>query len=115
MKRLLLVLAILAATATPSRADDFWRESGRACFFGAAVLGVSAAMVLYPAVASGATTLPATTLVVGNTIFGCGLGMVGAMAAYGFGALYDKLVPTETAPAMPTIPGVPQKSRDSVT
>ena len=48
-------------------------------------------MVLYPAVASGATTLPATTLVIGNTIFGCGLGMVGAMAAYGFGALYDKL------------------------
>ena len=56
MKRLLLVLVILAATASPSRADDFWRESGRACFFGAAVLGVSAAMVLYPAVASGATT-----------------------------------------------------------
>ncbi len=115
MKRLLLALVFLVATATPSHADDFWRESGRACFFGAAALGVSAAMVLYPAVASGATTLPATTLVIGNTIFGCGLGMVGAMAAYGFSALYDRLNPTETIPAMPMGPTVPQKSRDSVT
>ena len=114
MKRLLLVLVILAATATPGRASDFWRESGRACFFGAAVLGTSAALVLYPAVASGATTLPATTLVIGNTIFGCGLGMIGAMAAYGFGALYDQLAPTESAPAAPHAP-VPQRSKDSVT
>lgn len=111
MKRVLLVLAILVATASPSRANDFWRESGQACFFGAAVLGVSAAMVLYPAVASGAATLPATTLVIGNTVFGCGLGMVGAMAAAGFRALYDRLTPDETVPA----PLAPQKSRDSVT
>ncbi len=114
MKRVLLILAILVATASPSRADDFWRESGRACFFGASVLGVSAAMVLYPAVASGAA-VPATTLVIGNTIFGCGLGMVGAIAAYGFGAIYDRLSPTETLPALPMGPAVPRKSRDSVT
>jgi len=111
MKRLLLVLAILAATASPSRASDFWRESGQACFFGAAVLGVSAAMVLYPAVASGATTLPATTLVIGNTIFGCGLGLVGSMAAAGFRALYDGMGSSDAAPA----PVAPPKSRGSVT
>ncbi len=95
MKRLLLVLAILVATTGVSRASDFWRDSGQACFFGATVLGISAAMVLYPAVADGVTTLPATTLVVGNAIFGCGLGLLGSTAAWGFGALYDRLVPSD--------------------
>ncbi len=111
MKRMLLVLILLATTSSPSHAEDFWRESGRACFFGASVLGVSAAMVLYPAVASGAT-VPATTLVIGNAIFGCGLAMIGTMASYGFGALYDRINPSEPVPNSPM---VPQKSRDSVT
>jgi hypothetical protein len=117
MRKLLLVLAIVVATTAPSHASDFWRESGQACFFGAAVLGVSAAMVLYPAVASGATTLPAATLVIGNTIFGCGLGMVGSMAAYGFRSVYDRVVPTETEPAVApqTAPVPPPKNRGSVT
>jgi hypothetical protein len=95
MKRLLLVLVILCATATPSRADDFLRNAGQSCFFGAAVLGGSAALVLYPAVANGATTLPATALVISNTIFGCGLGLLGSVAAYGFAAIYDRLAPPE--------------------
>ena len=113
MKRLLLVLAILLATTTPSHADGFWRESGRACVFGATVLGVSAAIMLYPALASGAATVPATTLVVGNTVFGCGLGMIGSMAAFGFGALYDSLDRTEPLPV--PAPPPPPKSRNSVT
>jgi len=58
MKRLLLVLVILCATATPSRADDFLRNAGQSCFFGAAVLGGSAALVLYPAVANPARHRP---------------------------------------------------------
>ncbi len=95
MKRLLLALIILYATTAPSLADDFLRNAGQSCFFGAAVLGGSAALVLYPAAASGSTTLPVTALVIGNTIFGCGLGILGSVAAYGFGALYDRLVPPE--------------------
>jgi hypothetical protein len=96
MKRLLLVLVILCATTAPGRADDLLRNAGQSCFFGAAVLGGSAAVVLYSAAAGGATTLPITALVISNTIFGCGLGILGSVAAYGFGALYDRLVPPET-------------------
>ncbi|MEI8396844.1 MAG: hypothetical protein WCF85_19080 [Rhodospirillaceae bacterium] len=113
MKRLLPVLVILfAITATPSRADEFWRSTGQSCFFGAAVLGISAAMVLYPALISSATTLPATTLVFGNGVFGCGLGMIGTFAAHGFDALYDRLFASPPGPA-PFAP--PLKSRGSVT
>ncbi len=96
MKRLLLVLVILCATSTPSRADDLLRNAGESCFFGAAVLGGSAAMVLYPAAANGATALPVTAIVISNTIFGCGLGILGTVAAYSFGVLYDRLVPPES-------------------
>jgi hypothetical protein len=118
MKRLLLALVILAAVTAPAQADSFWRDSGRACFFGAAVLGISAAMVLYPAVASGATTLPATALVVGNTVFGCGLGMVGSVAAYSFDALYEKLFSDGAAAPLDSEPAPPppvRKNQGSVT
>ncbi|MEI6985323.1 MAG: hypothetical protein WCK65_04270 [Rhodospirillaceae bacterium] len=117
MRRLLLVLAVLVATSSPSQADEFWRDSGQACFFGATVLGISAAMLLYPAVASAATTLPATTLVIGNVVFGCGLAMIGSMAAYGFGAIYDSLAsPSESAAAPAKVPvRDPAKSKDSAT
>jgi hypothetical protein len=114
MKRLLLALVILAAVAAPARAQDFWRDSGRACFFGAAVLGVSAALVLYPALAAGATTLPAASLVVGNTVFGCGLGMIGSMASYSFDALYERLF-TEIPPPPPAPPPALRRNQGSVT
>ncbi len=98
IRRLLLALAILCMTSTASRADDFFRGAGESCFFGAAVLGGSAAVALYPMAANGATGLPVTAIVISNALFGCGLGLLGSVAAYGFGALYDQVAPTETLP-----------------
>ncbi|MEI6413001.1 MAG: hypothetical protein WCP34_01920 [Pseudomonadota bacterium] len=94
MKIWLPGLTLLLATLAPlthAAESDFWRDTGRACLVGGGVMGASSALVLYPAVASGATTLPATTLIVTNTLFGCGMGMAGMMLAYGTGAVYDKL------------------------
>lgn len=120
MRKLLLVLVVLASglavgTGSARAEGDFWRESGRACVFGGAVLGISAALVLYPAIVSGATTLPASTLIIGNTIFGCGVAALGALASHGFGLVYDQLFPPE--PVMPRLapgPAPLQRMRDSV-
>lgn len=94
MKYWLPSLALLLVTVPPltqAAENDFWRDTGRACLVGGGVLGASSALVLYPAVASGTTTLPATTLIITNTLFGCGMGMAGMMLAYGTGAVYDTL------------------------
>ncbi|MBI1208374.1 MAG: hypothetical protein GC191_13950 [Azospirillum sp.] len=98
MKKILMVLVILAATASPGRAEsDLWKEAGRACVFGGAVLGVTSMLVLYPALVTGQTALPATSLVLGNTIFGCGIASLGAAAASGFSWAYDSLFGAEKA------------------
>ncbi|CAK0777202.1 membrane hypothetical protein [Gammaproteobacteria bacterium] len=87
-----LVLWLTSVTSLTHAAEsEFWRDTGRACLVGGGVMGASSALVLYPAVTSGATTLPATTLIITNTLFGCGMGMAGMMLAYGTGAVYDKL------------------------
>lgn len=117
MRKLMLVLAVLVVSTGTARADeDFWRDSGRACVFGGAVLGISAALILYPAIVSGATTMPASTMIIGNTLFGCGIASLGALASYSFGIVYDQLFP-HTEPTMPHLsPGPPplQRMRDSV-
>ena len=87
MRHTRLATALLLAAAPAMAEEDFWRYSVQGCFIGGGVMGTATALVLYPAAASGTVTLPATTLVIGNTLFGCGLGTVGAMAAYGLGSI----------------------------
>jgi len=91
MKRHVLTFALLLASIAPVHAEDFWHDSVRACIVGGGVVGASSALVLYPAVMAGTTTLPASVIVIGNTIFGCGLGTIGTMFVYGVGSLYESM------------------------
>jgi len=80
---------------------DILRQGGQACFFGAAVLGTSSLLVLYPVLFSRFSTAPVLQIIAGNSLFGCGIAMVGAAAAEGFGMLYDGLVGGVPASATP--------------
>jgi hypothetical protein len=91
MKRYILSFIVLIAMTASIQAEDFWHDSVRACIVGGGVIGATSALVLYPAVMASPTTLPATVIVMGNTIFGCGLGAIGTMLAYGAGSAYDSL------------------------
>ncbi|CAK0744417.1 exported hypothetical protein [Gammaproteobacteria bacterium] len=100
MKKILIVLLLLAATTTRGYADNgLWREAGQSCVFGGAVLGVTSILVLYPAMAMGTNTIPVTSLILGNTLFGCGIAAIGASAAYGFGWAYDRVFGPEPSEA----------------
>jgi hypothetical protein len=100
MKAAYLGVALLAlAAATPVQADDVWHDSVYGCVIGGGVAGTSAAFVIYSAMASGAGTVPATAVVVGNTIFGCGLGTIGVMLYHGVSSTYTSLF--GAAPASP--------------
>ncbi|CAK0757482.1 membrane hypothetical protein [Azospirillaceae bacterium] len=115
MRRLLLLVVVLVlALPVPGQAADMWRESGRACVFGGAVMGVSSALVLYPAIAAGATTLPAGSLILGNTIFGCGVAALGAAAAWGFAWFYDQMFgQPDLTPRLPPGPSTLYRMRES--
>ena len=114
MRKLLLVLALVLALPASGQAADLWRESGRACVFGGAVMGVSSALVLYPAIAAGATTLPAGSLIIGNTVFGCGVAALGAAAAWGFAWVYDQVFGApDPAPRLPPGPSTLYRMRES--
>jgi len=96
MKKFLTVACMLvtstsqAAQTAQTVESSLWREAGQACVFGGSVLGVTSIIVLYPAIAMGSTSLPVTSLILGNTLFGCGISAIGASAAYGFGWAYDR-------------------------
>jgi hypothetical protein len=96
MKRFLQVSIILLASFSQAQAEDFWRDSVRACVVGGGVIGTASALMLYSAattaVSGAAIALPAGPVVVGNTIFGCGLGTIGTMLMYGLGNLYQNMV-----------------------
>jgi hypothetical protein len=90
-KSLSLAVALVALAVSPARAaGDLWKESSQACVFGAAVLGGTSVIVLYPAMVVGAADLPIGSLIIGNTLFGCGISALGAMAAQGYGHVYDR-------------------------
>jgi hypothetical protein len=88
MKKIILAVTLLVTGTTAVQAEDFWHDSVRGCIVGGGVVGATSALVLYPAVMSGATTVPATAIVIGNSIFGCGLGTIGTMLIYGAHSLY---------------------------
>jgi hypothetical protein len=114
MKKLLLALALVLATTGTGRASDLVRESGRACAFGGAVMGISSALVLYPAIAAGATGLPVGPLIIGNTVFGCSVAALGAAAAWGFSWLYDQVVGApEPLQVIPPGPSTLYRMRES--
>lgn len=103
MSKFVIVLALVAiALAGPVRAEpqqseptgsvDLIKEAGQACVFGGAVLGLTAIVVLYPALASGTANLPVGSIVGGNALFGCGIATIGAMAARAFSFVYEKVV-----------------------
>lgn len=107
MKHLVLILFLVAALLTPvlpaaaqqpgaepvqtEQGTDFWRGAGQACAFGAAVLGVTALLVVYPAAMSSGASLPWGSILLSNTLFGCGIAAVGSAAAYGFSSFYDSV------------------------
>jgi hypothetical protein len=110
MKQALSIVLVLAAlTSAPAQAanEDLLRQATQACVFGAAVLGLSSAVVLYPAMVVGSSGVPAASLVIGNTLFGCGISALGAAAAGVYGQLYDQMFPPEEAVAIATIPAEP--------
>lgn len=92
---LLAALASNSVQATQATNEDLLRQATQACVFGAAVLGVSSAVVLYPAMVVGASGVPATSLIIGNTLFGCGISALGAAAAGVYGQLYDRMFPPQ--------------------
>ncbi len=91
LSRLCVALPLLLATI-PSHADDIWHDSVYGCVIGGGVTGTSSAFVMYTAMASGAGTVPATAVILGNTIFGCGLGTIGVMLYHGLDSAYTTLV-----------------------
>lgn len=128
MKKFLSASILLFAFLSQAQAEDFWHDSVRACVVGGGVIGTASALMLYSAAATtaaGATVLalPAGPVVIGNTIFGCGLGTIGTMIIYGLGSLYQnmvfpqgtlqQIVTTTTAPAQETIeqPPVPEQQK----
>lgn len=96
MKRYALLLVLLFTASSQVQAEDFWHDSVRACVVGGGVVGSASALLLYSAAASATATatvaLPAGTIVIGNTIFGCGLGTIGTMFVYTLGTLYQGMV-----------------------
>jgi len=106
MKKILLItLLLLVLTTEKGYAEGgLWRDAGQACVFGGSVLGVTSIMVLYPAIAMGTSTIPVTSLILGNTLFGCGISAIGASAAYGFGWAYDRAFGPEPQPETSKIP-----------
>jgi hypothetical protein len=96
-KKYILLLLLLCVAVPQAQAEDFWHDSVRACVVGGGVVGASSALLLYSAAAAAtagtaAAMLPAGTIVVGNTIFGCGLGTIGTMLIYGLGSAYQGMV-----------------------
>ncbi|KOR32619.1 hypothetical protein TI05_06180 [Achromatium sp. WMS3] len=105
MKKTLTIILILAAFTSHSvkaADEDMLRQATQACVFGAAVLGVSSAVVLYPAMVVGSSGVPATSLIIGNTLFGCGISALGAAAAGVYGQLYDQMFPPQGTAAKET-------------
>ncbi|KOR30181.1 hypothetical protein TI04_06875 [Achromatium sp. WMS2] len=95
MRRSILAFALLFISLQ-AQAEDFWHDSVRACVVGGGVVGASSALLLYSAAATAtagavAVSLPTGAVVLGNTIFGCGLGTIGTMLIYGLGTLYQNM------------------------
>lgn len=99
MKRFLPASLLLLASFSQVQAEDFWHDSVRACVVGGGVIGTASALMIYSATTAatvGATiAMPAGPVVIGNTIFGCGLGTMGTMLIYGLGNLYQNMVSTQ--------------------
>lgn len=94
MRKALQIAALMTALVSPpSHAEDLMRHVSQACVFGAAVLGVTSIIVLYPAMVVGSTSVPVGSLIIGNTLFGCGISAVGAAVANGYGQVYDRMFP----------------------
>jgi hypothetical protein len=104
MNRSLLLCLLLLSAVIPAQADDFWHDTVRACIVGGGVIGATSALVLYPAALAGTTNMPATLVVFGNTVFGCGLGAIGMMSAHGISAAYDDLTSSPTPVPVPAAP-----------
>lgn len=97
MRKSLQVLILLFTFLSQAQAQDFWHDSVRACVVGGGVIGTASALMIYSVATTataGATAivLPAGPVVIGNTIFGCGLGTIGTMIIYGLGSLYQNMV-----------------------
>jgi hypothetical protein len=118
MRKALQIAAVLTALASaPVHAEsDLLRQATQACVFGAAVLGVTSVIVLYPAMVVGTASVPASSLIIGNTLFGCGISALGAAVANGYGRVYDSMFPPSqsTAPDLgapaPALPKPPAKA-----
>jgi len=111
-----ILMAVLIFTVAQGRAEGLWRDAGQACVFGGSVLGITSILVLYPAMAVGTNSIPVASLILGNTLFGCGIAAIGASAAYGFGRAYDRVFTTEPAPEIiETPPPAPVTTPQSLT
>jgi hypothetical protein len=104
MRKALQIAAVLTVLAsTPAHAEsDLLRQASQACVFGAAVLGATSVIVLYPAMVVGTSTVPTGALIIGNTLFGCGISALGAVVANGYGRVYDRLFPPPPQMPAPT-------------
>ncbi len=107
MKKTTFFLFLLLAANTSYADDRLWKEAGQSCVFGGSVLGVTSIVVLYPAIAMGTNSIPVASLILGNTLFGCGIAAIGASAAYAFGWAYDRAFgpePSELPQNATTVP-----------
>ncbi|CAK0760255.1 conserved exported hypothetical protein [Gammaproteobacteria bacterium] len=99
MKKFFITLLFFVGVTTNGHAaSELWKNAGQACVFGGSVLGVTSIVVLYPAIAVGTNNLPVTSLILGNTLFGCGISAIGASAAHAFGWAYDRVFGLEPEP-----------------
>lgn len=87
--RLAAAFPLLLASTT-LQAEDIWHDSVYGCAIGGGVAGTSSAFAI-ASLASGAGTIPTTAVIVGNTVFGCGLGTIGVMLYHGVSSLYTGL------------------------
>jgi hypothetical protein len=103
MKHRMLAIALLLITSNAIYAEDLSHDAGHACIIGGGVAAAATAFTLYSMVAFGATTVPvtvptATAIMIGNTIFACGVGTFGTMLIYGAHSLYINLAGREPPP-----------------
>jgi len=90
MKKLLMVLVILFASALPGEADaNIIREAGRGCLAGGSVFAATTYLGMTPALLSTVAAVPGYSILINNAVLGCGIFAVGFAAGSVWAGLWD--------------------------
>ncbi|MBI1207170.1 MAG: hypothetical protein GC191_07765 [Azospirillum sp.] len=92
MRKLLIVLAVISATATPNLAQaSLARDAGISCAYSGALLAAATYFGLLAPLGGAVVTWPAGSIIAQNALVGCAIGTAGTTAAHAFSWIYDTL------------------------